>query len=84
MLNEACQTWKRMMKFPLNNFRENIHHDIKSDSANLSNFRAEVEATREENNHTDETRESLSFNFITLNKTDDARVAPQVFMIAPE
>lgn len=25
-----------MMKFPLNNFPENIQHDIKSDSANLS------------------------------------------------
>lgn len=84
MLNEACQTRKRMMKFPLNNSRENIHRDIKSDSANLSNFRAEVGATREENNHSDETRESLSFNFITQNKTDDAHVAPQVFMNASE
>lgn len=42
MFNEACQSWKRMMKFPLNNSRENIQHAIRSDSANLSNFHEEV------------------------------------------
>lgn len=42
-----------------------------------------VEATREENNRTDETRESLSFNSISLNKPDGARVPPQAIVIHP-